>query len=107
MITKSLKVAKITTGMLGNPSNTPDVFLDISKAFDTIHRHIMFKLEHYSVRGVVHKWFRRLLSDRQQFVHHCKYNSTSKHLIYYSAPYWGICSSSFILTICHCLCKTL
>jgi retron-type reverse transcriptase len=49
-----------------------DIFLDLSKAFDTInHKILIRKLDHYGVRGVPKKWFENCLSNRKQLV---KYN---------------------------------
>ena len=61
-ITKAIDQGKFSVG----------IFLDLSKAFDTInHKILIRKLDHYGVRGVAKKWLENYLSSRKQLV---KYN---------------------------------
>ena len=66
-------VDKITTA-IEQKEYTIGLFLDLSKAFDTVdHSILLSNLEHYGIRGIALEWFKNYLHDRQQIV---KYNKT-------------------------------
>ena len=50
------------------------IFLDFSKAFDTVDHDILLETSyHYGIRGCAHNWLTNYLSNRKQFV---TYNGT-------------------------------
>ena len=59
-ITKSFDNNKFTLG----------VFIDLSKAFDTVdHEILLNKLHHYGIQGTTYKWIKSYLSRRKHFVY--------------------------------------
>ena len=57
-IRKSMENKKVGVGL----------FLDLSKAFDTInHKILISKMEHYGIRGVSLNWFKSYLTNRKQY----------------------------------------
>ena len=62
-ITDNLKLA------IDKRQVTCGLFLDLSKAFDTVnHRILLSKLYLYGIRGVPHRWFESYLHNRKQYV---------------------------------------
>ena len=49
--------------------STVAVFIDLTKALDTLsHEILVYKLYHYGIRGIVLEWIVSYLSSKKQFV---------------------------------------
>ena len=56
-------------GAIDESKFTIGIFLDLSKAFDTVDHEILIKkLEYCGIRGLTLQWFRNYLSNRNQIV---------------------------------------
>ena len=63
---------------IANKEHVIGIFMDLSKAFDTLNHEILLnKLHAYGIRGTALSWFKDYLSNRQQYV---VYNDLSSNL---------------------------
>ena len=63
------EIANTLRKAVDNNLYTCGVFLDFSKAFDTVnHTILLSKLEAYGIRGIPLRWFQSYLSNRKQYV---------------------------------------
>ena len=61
---------------LAKKENVVGIFMDLSKAFDTLnHDILLYKLQTYGIRGVTLLWFKNYLSNRSQYVTYNNYSS--------------------------------
>ena len=78
------------TDAIDNGNISLGVFLDLSKAFDTVsHSILLDKLSHYSLSDNTLKWFKNYLKDRKQYVFIDGINSSSR-IISYGVPQGSI-----------------
>ena len=80
------------------------VFLDLSKAFDTLdHNVLLTKMAVYDIRGKAYNWFKDYLFNRTQFV---KYKNSTSDTLNFSVVFHKdlslvLCYLSYILMIYH------
>ncbi len=73
-------IDKVSTSVENNET-TLGIFLDLSKAFDTIdHDILLYKLQYYGFRGIVLKWFEDYLRNRKQYVYYNSHKSSHKYI---------------------------
>ena len=84
---------------LDNGDYVLGLYLDFTKAFDTVNHAILLqKLEHYGVRGVALNWFKSYLSGRTQFVDYQGVRSTTCYITC-GVPQGSILDSSHVSSI--------
>lgn len=71
-LSTSMAVINLTeqiSSALDNKEFTVGVFIDLRKAFDTIHHGLLLnKLEWYGIRGPALAWLRSYLANREQYI---------------------------------------
>ena len=76
-----LLASRLSTSAFDRREYPIGVFLDLSKAFDTVNRAILFdQLEHYEIRGLALKWVKSYFSQRAQFVEFNNFRSSAKEI---------------------------
>ena len=64
-----LQLTRDITGSFAKGEYTHGVFIDLSKAFDTIdHQTLIKKLQYDGIDGTALKWFKNYLSNRKQYM---------------------------------------
>ena len=77
-----LDFVKDISEAIDNDMYTLGIFMDLSKAFDTIdHDILLSKLYHYGFRGVSYNWFSNYLSNRKQYVSYNNVVSSNENVI--------------------------
>uniref|UniRef100_A0A8C6SQ40 Reverse transcriptase domain-containing protein n=1 Tax=Neogobius melanostomus TaxID=47308 RepID=A0A8C6SQ40_9GOBI len=70
------------TNAVDNKKYAIGLFIDLSKAFDTINYDILInKLEHYGIRGVALQWVTSYLKNRKQCVKIGDYQSSCRQIV--------------------------
>ena len=70
-----VKFSEMIYNQLDKSNHVLSIFIDFSKAFDTVpHDILLKKLDFYGIRGTMNDWFRDYLSNRNQYVdiNNCK-----------------------------------
>ena len=66
------------TNNLNSSKHTLSIFIDVAKAFDSVdHSILLYKLNHYGIRGCTLSWFQSYLTNRFQYI---SYNNVTSNL---------------------------
>ena len=81
------------------------LFIDLKKAFDTVHHRILLlKLYAYGIRGVLLKWFESYLTDRSQYVIYDGVRSETK-VVECGVPQGSILGPLLFIVFMNDICK--
>ena len=81
MYKENIKTVDKVINSLSKKDHIIALFMDLSKAFDTIdHDILLHKLYNYGIRGIVWSWIKSYLSNHQQYVSIDDVNSPISHI---------------------------
>ena len=67
------------------------LYIDLKKAFDTVaHNILLYKMQHYGIRGIGLEWFKSYLKERKQFTKVNRVKSDMKQLLNFGVPQGSI-----------------
>ena len=62
------------------------LYIDLKKAFDTVaHNILLYKMQHYGIRGIALEWFESYLKERKQFTKGHPFRPVKKLASYFYA----------------------
>ena len=83
-------------------------YIDLKKAFDTVqHQILLYKLQHYGIRGLALEWFRTYLLKRKQFVVTNGTQSDISELCEYGVPQGSVLGPILFLLFINDIHKSL